>query len=313
VEPPPKESVSVPENRPALGDVLALASAQAAATPAPATPPASSPAEASPAAPAAPAALAAPNVVLSGPVASESAANPAPSVVHESAKPAPAVAPAALTESKITGLSPSEIRLVNSKRISLNYAVKDVGSSGITDVELWCTRDGRTWKKQDTAHRGQPPCVIEVDDEDLYGFTLVVRSGVGLGKQPQEGDKPQVWVEVDVTKPFVRLMGMEAGRGTEGRQLTIQWKATDKNLGPRPITLYYATQANGPWMPIAAQLENTGHYVWNMPADAPHQFFVRVEAADLAGNVGMAQTPTALIDDMSQPTTAILAVEPADK
>src|SRR5579883_3387617 len=48
------------------------------------------------------------------------------------------------------GPAASDIRLVNSKRISLNYKVNNVGPSGVTAVELWCTRDGRTWKKLKT-------------------------------------------------------------------------------------------------------------------------------------------------------------------
>jgi hypothetical protein len=203
----------------------------------------------------------------------------------------------------------SDIRLVNSKRISLNYKVNNVGSSGVTAVELWCTRDGRTWKKLKSFEQAHPPCIIDVDEEDLYGFTLVVRSGVGLGKPPQEGDKPQVWVEVDTTRPVVRLMGVEAGPVAQGRSLSIRWKATDKNLGQRPITLLYTTEAAGPWKPIATQLENTGYYVWHIPNEVPHHLLVRVEAVDLVGNIGVAQTTNPLLDDLSQPTASILAVE----
>jgi hypothetical protein len=230
----------------------------------------------------------------------------------------PQIQPAALQEKTTRTACPltlavSDIRLVNSKRITLNYEVKDVGPSGITDVELWCTRDGLTWKKRETLHQAHPPCVVDVEDEDLYGFTLVVHSGAGLGRQPQEGDQPQVWVEVDVTKPTVQLLGVEAGKGVNNRQLTILWKATDKNLGARPITLAYAAQADGPWFPIATELENTGRFVWNMPKEAPHQLFVRVEAVDLVGNIGLAQTPNALLDDLSQPTISITKVEGSPK
>lgn len=230
------------------------------------------------------------------------------------APPPPPSAPAVASQ-PAAGSSPvpSDIRLVNSKRVSFNYEVKNVGSSGVTAVELWCTRDGRTWKKLKTFEQAHPPCVFEVDEEDLYGFTLVVRSGVGLGRQPQEGDKPQVWVEVDTTRPVVRLMGVEAGPADRGRSLTIRWKATDKNLGPRPINLLYATQAAGPWKPIATRLENTGHYVWQIPSDVPHHLLVRVEAVDRVGNLGMAQTTNPLLDDLSQPTASILAVEGTGK
>jgi hypothetical protein len=208
----------------------------------------------------------------------------------------------------------SGVRLVNSKRISLNYALNNVGPSGVAEVELWSTRDGRLWQKHEGAHKGPPPYVVEMDDEDLYGFTLVVHSGAGLGKRPPaEGDSPQMWVEVDVTAPTVRLLGCETDKDSKERHMTILWRATDKNLAPKPITISYAASPEGPWTPVVRRIDNSGRYVWAIPADVPHHFLVRVEAKDLAGNVGMAQTPKALLDDTAQPTASIVGVEPTDK
>jgi hypothetical protein len=206
-----------------------------------------------------------------------------------------------------------EVRLVNSKRLSLNYEIRDGSAAGPTEVELWCTHDGRNWKKKEPAPLGKPPCLVDVDDEDLYGFTLRAHRAGSAGKPPPEGDRPQVWVEVDVTKPTVWLLDVECGQGAEGRQATIMWKAGDKNLAPRPITLSYAAGPEGPWMPFASQLENTGWYLWQIPRDVPPHFLVRVKAIDQAGNVGMAQTAQALGEDPSQPTAAILKVEATQK
>jgi hypothetical protein len=200
------------------------------------------------------------------------------------------------------------VRLVNSKRISLGYEIRDVGPSGVNEIELWCTRDGHSWQKMEAFAPSQSPCVIEVDEEDLYGFSLVARSGVGLSKPPQEGERPQVWVEVDVTKPTVRLLAVEAVKAGDDRNMNFQWKATDKNLAAKPITLYYATQESGPWLPIVAQLENTGSYVWQMPKEVPHQLFVRIEAADQVGNIGTMQTVSPVMADPSMPSTSIMQV-----
>lgn len=206
------------------------------------------------------------------------------------------------------------VRMVNSRRISLNYEVKDVGPSGISGVELWYTQDSRTWRKYDGPPQRQAPFIIEVPDEGLYGFTLVARSGVGLGKEPpQSGDLPQVWVEVDLTKPNVALVGAESSYAARTHQLTIRWNASDKNMGMRPITLLCAEQPDGPWTPIAANLENSGQYTWQMPQSVPRRFYVRVEASDLVGNVGAAQSPSPIVIDMSQPSVSILAVEPGTK
>lgn len=224
------------------------------------------------------------------------AVNPNP-VVQQ---PAPAGAP--------------QVRMVNSKRISLNYRLDDVGPSGAV-VELWYTKDGRNWQKYGEDPNPKPPFVFDVHDEGVYGFSLVVRSGVGIGdRPPQVGDPPQVWVEVDLTKPVVKLLNVEVGRGMDAGNMTITWTATDKNLGAQPITLSYAEQADGPWTAIIQNLENRGRHVWRMPpSGVPFKLMVRVEAVDKAGNIGMAQSPEHVKVDLAKPKVSILDVGSAGK
>jgi len=203
------------------------------------------------------------------------------------------------------------VRMVNSKRVTLNYRVNDVGPSGVSAVDVWYTQDSRIWKKFDGTGHTRPPCIVEVNDEGLYGFTLLARNGLGVGKPPpQPGDMPQVWVEVDVTKPIVHLLGVETGVSGRSTNVLIRWSAADKNLAPRPITLSYADNSKGPWMPIAANLENTERYVWQLPSNPPPRFYIRVEANDQAGNIGMAQSGEPVSLDLAQPTVSILTVEP---
>jgi hypothetical protein len=210
-------------------------------------------------------------------------------------------------------------RWVNSKKISLNYEIKEEGPSGVGAVVLWFTRDGRTWNKysEDTVHK--PPYVFEATDEGVYGFALIVRSGVGLSDpDPRTGDPPQVWVEVDLTPPVVHWVNVDVGRGSESGWVTITWKATDKNFGPRePITLSFAEKPlgdkpQGQWTQIASGLDNTGRYRWQIPPGAPYRFLVRVEAKDLAGNVGTLETAQPVIVDLHQPKGVIRDVQPAN-
>jgi hypothetical protein len=206
--------------------------------------------------------------------------------------------------------------LVNRKQIRLNFKIDDVGKSDVAKIEVWVTRDnGKTWELYPKDVPKQPPIVIEVAEEGRYGFTLVATSGVGLSEgQPRAGDPPQVWVEVDETPPEVQLVGApEVGRGQDKGKLTIRWRASDKHLGPTPITLSWGAAQNGPWTPIAAGLPNDqGRYVWNMPAEGlPFKFFVRIEAVDLAGNVGSAVTPEEVKVDLNVPRARVIGVEPA--
>ena len=117
-------------------------------------------------------------------------------------------------------------------------------------------------------------------------------------------------MEVDLTKPLVRIQNIDPPRSVEDRNLTITWSASDKNLGRQPITLSYAELAEGPWTPIAANLENSGRYVWPMPLNLPFRIYVKVEAADRAGNVGSAQTANPILVDLSKPKVTITTIEP---
>ena len=199
------------------------------------------------------------------------------------------------------------MRLVNTKQIKLNFEVKDVGPSGLANVELWFTQNCRDWKKYD-AGTSSKAYVVEVDEEGMYGFTLVARSGLGLSKDaPVSGDQPQVWTIVDLTPPEVQVT--EVTPNADAKQVLIAWKASDKNFSRTPISLSYAETEAGPWRIIAANLENNGKYNWQMPPGTPAKFIVRAEATDLAGNVSKALWSKPLVLDNSTPTVSITNVE----
>lgn len=210
--------------------------------------------------------------------------------------------------------SAPSVRMVNSKRIYLNFELKDVGESGVSGVELWYTQDTRSWKKYEGPVQTKAPYVVDVDGEGLYGFTMVARSGVGFSREvPQSGELPQVWVEVDLTKPAVEVAEVKLNSTPKVQHLVIRWSASDKNLTARPITLSFAEKAEGPWTPIVANLENTGKYEWAIPASVPNRIHVRVEAADLVGHMASAATPGSILIDRARPTVSILTVEPDKK
>src|SRR5262249_32025463 len=122
-----------------------------------------------------------------------------------------------------------------------------------------------------------------------------------------------IWIEVDLTRPVVQLQDVIVGEGPDKGKLIITWSALDKNLSQQPITLFYGEKADGPWTAIVEKQANLGRYVWNMPQPVPYQSYVRVEAIDLAGNIGAAVTPQMVRVDLSQPRVNILKIEPATK
>jgi hypothetical protein len=184
--------------------------------------------------------------------------------------------------------------LLNSKHITFHYEVKDPASSGVSGLELWGTTDMRSWKKFDIVTRTPSSLVVDVKDEGLYGFTMIARGKGELTKNqpPQAGEPPQVWVAVDLTKPVVQLLGAELNIMAQTPALVIRWSAKDQHFGPRPITLLYAERLEGPWSPVAANVENSGRYDWIMPSCVPANVFVRVQATDMMGNASMAQSTT---------------------
>ena len=237
-----------------------------------------------------------------GPILVDGEPGPAASPMRTESDMAPKEAPA-------RPATPA-LRIVRSLQFSLKFQVENVGPSGVSAVELWYTTDGKRWQRYDSPPLRESPFPVSVKEEGVYGFSLVAHNGHGLGhRPPQAGDLPQVLVLVDQTKPVVEIHDAHVAAMSNVPCLTIGWKATDRNLGPRPINLSYAASAKGPWLPIASGVENSGTYVWQLPGKMPDHFFVRVEAADVAGNVGEARTDKTVLFDQSEPATVITGVE----
>jgi len=202
-------------------------------------------------------------------------------------------------------------RMLNSRRFELAYNVESVGPSGIRRVELWGTRDGgRTWTSFGVDEDRQSPLLVTVNEEGIFGFRLAVTSGAGLGGDPPKpGQQPDIWIGVDLTKPACRILSAEPSPTHPG-QLAIRWEATDLALAERPVSLFYSQSADGPWTPIAAQLENTGQYVWGPEGQVPPKVYLRLEVRDAAGNLGIYETRQPVSLDPLRPSVRILEVRP---
>jgi hypothetical protein len=209
----------------------------------------------------------------------------------------------------IAGAGGPSMLMVNSPNLIIHFKVKDLGPSGIGTVDLWYTRNGQSWHRFNVPPQSQSPFQVDVPEDGLYGFTVVANNGMGIGKSPpQPGDPPQMWVDVDTTKPEVHLLNTVAGIDEHGRTLALHWAASDRNLPPRPITLCYAEQPQGPWIPFATNLENSGHYTWQMSPGLPNQVLVKVSATDRVGNIGEDQSSMPSPVDLSKPMARIESV-----
>jgi hypothetical protein len=206
-------------------------------------------------------------------------------------------------------------RLVNSRSFVLEYELEDIGPWGVSKVELWGTRDGgRTWRSYATDVDQTSPMQVTVGGGGLYGFRIVVSGGGGVGGfPPQPGERPELWVGVDLHRPEIELTGAEPGSGELAGHMLLRWWADDDNLQERPIGLFYSSRPVGPWTAVATSVTNTGEYPWRLERHLPPRVYLRLEARDTAGNLAAFQTHEPVSIELPPPSGRIEAIESIER
>jgi hypothetical protein len=216
------------------------------------------------------------------------------------------------------------VQLVNQPQVKLDFEVGRCGPSGLGTVDVFVTsNDGTDWQQIEgtppvSLSPGGPPqagiplkgsvAVMIPREQTVYGFYMVVKNRAGLGQPPPTpGTLPQVRVELDRTLPDAKLWPPQRDPAKPNAAVLI-WQATDKNLTREPITLEWADKAEGPWQIIASNLSNSGKYSWVLPERLPTAVFLRLSAADRAGNVGVAATNKPVLIDLTPPEFRVLGV-----
>ncbi len=189
------------------------------------------------------------------------------------------------------------LQMISTKRFRLDYAINAIDPSGVAKVDLWMTRDnGREWQLWGSDPDSVSPFPVQVNEEGRYGFRIVIHSRDGLtGQGPSQGDTPDMYVHVDSQPPLTKITSVPYGRGNEAGRLVINWSVSDPFLSLRPIRLSYSRGPAGPWTVIEDGLRNIGRYVWKVEPNVPERVFLKIEAIDQAGNVGVHQ-PSQSID-----------------
>src|SRR5262249_32029290 len=201
-------------------------------------------------------------------------------------------------------------QLLGTRHAVLEYKVGVQGPSGVSKVEVWITRDeGQTWRRLGEDPDRTSPVEFDLPGEGLFGVSLVLYNGAGFGGTPPvKGDLPDCWIEVDTTKPTAKILGVLPGSGEDTGALYITWTASDRNLKADPISLFYATKREGPWVPISHNMRNSGTYRWQPPHDVGCEFFLRLDVTDAAGNVARCETPQPVVVDMVKPKAQVLSI-----
>jgi hypothetical protein len=204
------------------------------------------------------------------------------------------------------------IQHVRDTQISIDFAVEQQGPSGVKKIEVYMTQDdGETWQRWTETFEVSSPLQLQLPQapyEGTLGFKLVAYSGVlqSFGP-PQRGDVPDVRLHVDRTPPKVDLYPLEPDTA-QLNAVMIRYRATDTNLMPNGVALYWAAQQTGPWNPIQVGMtrslpgyQDVQECSWMLPPNLPSRVYLRVTARDLAGNVGEFITRDPVMVDLHKP------------
>lgn len=296
---------------PPVAPLPAMPNAVSAPPPMPEAPPAM-PAASNPIAPPTPPAMEAPATPPAlAPLRSTNEPAPRPTGPTELAPPPSA--PAAHG-------SPTDVQHVRDRQVAIDFDVDRKGPSGVKKIEVYVTQDdGQTWYKYSETANTTPPLQLDLPPRDgLYGFCMVLWSGVGQSEgPPRAGDAPHFKLLVDRTLPQVSLFEPVLD-SNQPNALLVRYKAADANLVPGSVSLYWKGRPDQPWQPLAAgsprpsaQFAGVQECSWTLPPDVPNSVYLRVTARDQAGNVGEFVTRDPVTVDLNKPVARVKAVVPA--
>ncbi len=216
---------------------------------------------------------------------------------------------------KIEPVSATSERLIGAGSVSIAYSVESVDGYPTTKVELWGTLDqGRTWTKVATDSDTISPIEAKFTQGGVWGLMVCAYNEFTEDAAPKPGSAPDMTVRVDISPPSVEIRGVKLKNGS----VVFEWSATDERMSDKPISLFYAMSPEGPWLPIASPIENSGEFAWPfLRKGVRGGVFFRMEARDAAGNAVIASTnrpfeleipkPKAKLIDIASPS----AVQPA--
>ena len=215
----------------------------------------------------------------------------------------------------VNGPTKINTQIISTKRFRLDYDINAIDPSGVGRVDLYITQDnGRSWKLWGQDPDNQSPFPVEVQDQGLYGFRVVIHSKDGLaGTGPSSGDDADMWVRIDTQTPLAQITSVPYGRGNEAGRLVINYRVADDFLTLRPVRLSYSRSPQGPWTIIEDNLRNEGRYLWKVDRTVADRIFLKIDAMDQAGNVGTHRLSQSVDVSGLVPRGTIHGVEPVGR
>jgi len=230
-------------------------------------------------------------------------------VGHETVKVSPGAVLVGTVAPKVALKGPS---LASSGEVPLEVDADDGEGSGVSELELWSSVDGgASWSPA-----GSAPAAGELTfsaTSGKYGLFVVALDRAGnASPRPQPGDPPQLALKINTEMPLVRLETLNLGGIVAGGgSLPIQWEATAPQPAPSPVSIYFSPDGGNTWKTVAADIRNSGHHTWNVPAINSSRCLLKVTVRDSSGAVGEAVSARPFTVDSGAPTSAI-GVRPSE-
>jgi len=200
----------------------------------------------------------------------------------------------------------------NSLDAEIGYQVSDPGVADLASVTLWIsTNAGRSWRKLANAPIKGRSVKVRLPKVGSYGLAISATDTIGNQlAPPARKTKPPFVMSTDTEAPQVLLVTKLEGRALSVRdKVTVEWKATDVNLGPNPVSVELSINDGKTWSTVVKDLENSGSFTWTPPKHNSKKCLLRVVVADLLGNTAQAVSRTFTLDN--KPPESKVKFQPA--
>lgn len=203
------------------------------------------------------------------------------------------------------------LHYVSNRMFSLEYAVDDVGPSGVSSVDLFVTENGgKQWFRYGSDADRKSPFQIDTMGEGTFGFAIRIRNGVGVADiPPQPGEQPEILITVDQTPPAIEMSQPVVRKG-RANSVQFTWRIREINPATESVRLEMSATEGGKWMPVFDWQADRGGFEMPIPEGLPPAVHFRLTARDAAGNLTSAQTVRPVVVDMHKPSGRLLRITP---
>jgi hypothetical protein len=156
----------------------------------------------------------------------------------------------------------------------------------VSQVLLHVSTDGKSYKQVAAANARDTHFVYTAPNDGWYFFIVQVEQlGGQLVPKTVALAPPGLRVCVDTVKPTAKLKAV-VPQG--GNTVAVEWEVSDPNLDLRTLQLQYASRGSGRWITLHIRQMERAQFSWRPLGPGP--FDVRLQVADLAGNIATAGT-----------------------